>query len=105
MQLGIVLVLNNWFSVANPTNIYKFCSPWALEKCAIGMCPSVLLHVEETVALVADSDGLFRALYSHLPAGAGMTHQPATASAVVPSVKLTQDKVCVKTQILIEMSN
>lgn len=59
------------------------------------MCASVLLSVEEVVALITDSDRLFRALYSHLPAGAGMTHQPATASAVVPSVKLKQDKVYV----------
>lgn len=62
MQLGIVLLLNNRFSIANPINIYKSCSPCALLKCDIGMCASVLLRVEEVVALVTDSDRLFRAL-------------------------------------------
>lgn len=61
--------------------------------------------MEEVEALVTNSDRLFRALYNHLPAGAGMTHQPATASAVVPSVKLTQEKIYVKTTILKERPN
>lgn len=62
-----------------------------------GVCACVLLCVEEVVAFVTNSDRFFKALYNHLPARAGMTHQPATASAVVPSVKLTQEKVYVKT--------
>lgn len=55
------------------------------------VCMCVCLRcVEETVALVTHSHRLLTPLHHHLPAGAGVTHQAATAPAVMSPVKLTE---------------